>query len=191
MRTIKTNLYTFDELSNEAKQKAFDELRTNDWQLYHWQSENIASLKEFAKWIGADGQGDYSLSNSGGDRGEYVRITNVFLWDISGQELIDWIEEKRDFIKKFDCSFTGYCMDHEFISPFVNLLKWLDDTPESIKETLIRVAPHSLSDLVSAACNHFLQAVNTDAAWAYSDEGLKDFLEANEYEFLESGELHG
>ena len=47
MRTIETILYSFEELSEGAKQKAIEDWRNNT-QEYEWSSENRDTLEKFA-----------------------------------------------------------------------------------------------------------------------------------------------
>lgn len=58
-----------------------------------------------------------------------------------------------------DCPLTGVCWDHDII--------------EAIQEGSLQSA---------------LKSLHEDTEHLYSDEGLRDFLEANEYEFTEEGE---
>lgn len=82
--------YSFDELSDTAKQKAIDDYR-NSMSEFAWSDESIHSLKEFCK-VTRIVLRDYSL---GLDRGNYIRwsysLDNCALTDIKGLRLRTWL----------------------------------------------------------------------------------------------------
>ena len=88
MRTKTINCYTFDELSDEAKDNVKDNLCTE----YVWMNEAIESLKAFADEIG-------------------VTITNYSIdAGCSAHSYIRW--QGTPHSKFIPQSLTGYCMDY-------------------------------------------------------------------------------
>jgi hypothetical protein len=110
MRQKVINIYSFDELSKEAKENALKHQRYN--QEYFWGWEAIKSVEAFAQLIG-------------------VKITNYN---------IDWLSPNTSYFKYDDTNInkelyidvntelTGYCMDY-------TLLKAWNET-KSVNQTL-------------------------------------------------------
>jgi len=73
----------------------------------------------------------------------------------------EYDEATADRLVPENCPLTGACWDHDLIAAL------------------------QAGDVDSA-----LNAVHNQGDWLYSDEGLAEFCEANEYEFLASGEFY-
>ena len=139
--------------------------RVFDWIRSHWHDlgdfalqEMVNSLRAFASHIGA--RLDYSISISP-DRGEFIRFD------------VDSSEKSR--FKGIDlsgnCPLTGMCYDEDIL--------------DAIRES----TPYdSLSDILGDVEYRVLKTLHNEGEYIYSNEGLKEMCEANEYEFLESGE---
>jgi hypothetical protein len=137
-----------------------------DWIRDHWHDlgdfalqEMVESLEAFAAHIGA--YVDYSLSIAP-DRGEFVRFITE--------------SDKKNMFKGLDlsgnCPLTGMCYDEDI----------LDAIREAKPED-------SLSDILADIEYRVLKTLHDEGRYIYSDEGLREMCEANEYEFLESGEM--
>lgn len=108
MKTI--NIYSFDELSKEAKQSAIEYQRQR--QDFFWADESVESLEAFAELIGLD----------------------IPSWEI------DWLNPrlsniqyddthlKKDLNIPMDTELTGYCLDYTLFR------EW--NYTKSVKETL-------------------------------------------------------
>lgn len=114
MRIIETKVYTFDELSDQAKEKAIDKLREMLSYEYFWANDALASLKAFADEIG-------------------IHITDYSIdWGCSGRSYIKYSGNHNGrFIKK---DLTGYCMDYPLINEWNKtrdidsaISSWLND----------------------------------------------------------------
>jgi hypothetical protein len=137
-----------------------------DWIRDHWHDlgdfalqEMVESLEAFAAHIGA--YVDYSLSIAP-DRGEFVRFITE--------------SDKKNMFKGLDlsgnCPLTGMCYDEDI----------LDAIREAKPED-------SLSDILADIEYRVLKTLHDEGRYIYSEEGLREMCEANEYEFLESGEM--
>lgn len=107
MRVKQIELFTFEELDDDAKETARDYARDNWHDLaQHYVDDMIASLTALQKEVG--GKLDYSLSVVP-DRGEFC-------------ELKDFNEEKlKELVKKKDdCPLTGVCYDIDIIEALAN-----------------------------------------------------------------------
>lgn len=89
MRILETKVYTFDELSDEAKEKALDIFRYRE---YDWAEDAISTLKQFFKEIGC------TLNNFRIDWANH----NASYAQYSGTPIDEDIEEY----------FTGYSLDY-------------------------------------------------------------------------------
>ena len=89
MRVIETKVYTFDELSQEAKEKAIERFRYKE---YAWAEDSINSLEQFFEEIGC-------------------KLINYSIdWLFSKYCHVKYTGEPIDAdIKEY---FTGYCMDY-------------------------------------------------------------------------------
>lgn len=196
MRTETRNIYTFEELSEEAKQKAIEEYRNNNTEIF-WQDETLESLKALFDNCSGVKLKDYSL-------GEYhswitVEFTNEEAENFSGKRALAWIENnllsniripensftmngtrrklaqygqyyRAGLIKP--CPFTGYCTDDDF----------LDDLIKEVKDG---------SDLKTAfegLATTYQKIINNEIEYQNSEEYISEQLTENEYEFTEEGE---
>jgi hypothetical protein len=61
---------------------------------------------------------------------------------------------------------------------------------EDILDAIREAKPEdSLSDILADIEYRVLKTLHDEGRYIYSDEGLREMCEANEYEFLESGEM--
>jgi len=96
----------------------------------------------------------------------YLQTTHDYSVCITGDrgeflKLGEFDRSLLDDLKAEDCPLTGMHYDHDFI----NAVK---------------------SDELETA----LSALHANGEYIYSDEGLQDMCEANEYEFLENGKIY-
>lgn len=146
--------------SHPYPEKAFDWIRDNWHDLGDFcLQEIVESLKAFADHIGA--KVDYAISIVP-DRGEYIRF------NCEG--------DLREVLKSLDlsgnCPFTGMCYDETILDAFRDC-----NGDESLRDVLRDVEYRVLKDL------------HSEGEYIYSDEGLRELCEANEYEFEENGKL--
>lgn len=90
MKTIKVNVFQFDELDQEAKEKAMDELHLTDE--YPWANDSLESLKKFAEILGIKIV-DYSID-----------------WYHPSRSKVKWKGHPADiFLPEY---LTGFCHDY-------------------------------------------------------------------------------
>ena len=158
-RIIETKVYTIESHPNPGK--VYDWIRNNWYDLTQYDVEEaIASLKAFAKFIGA--KLDYAISASP-VRGEYV----TFNFEYAEMTLAD--------IGHIDvsgnCPFTGVFYDEVILDAF------RDESNGKCLETILNDVEHRI-----------LKHIHDETDYLYADESLRDMCEANEYEFTEDGE---
>ena len=203
MRTlvITKNLYTFDELSDEAKENALDYIRER--YDFAWDSDNAETVKAIAEkcgwewdWYSYDGirytisydinDGDVEelsgaramayISNNYIDRAakpKYYWLNHV--WHCDGRK--NWERKSKIWYRIDDCPFTGYYLDYCFAEA------WRDWKKNLSKYSTVK----EFADLVA---EYLSRDWTADNEYQISDEGIREYIEANEYEFTEDGSLY-
>lgn len=172
--THKILSYTIDE--HPDKEAVYDWIRSNWHDLGdHILQEYIDSLKGFCRAF------DLELKNwSIGifpDRGEFIDIrVNDELEEIVDIRLYKYVVNNFAEYLAGDCPFTGVCYDEDLVDPIRDFLK---------KPALD--AGYTWQDLVNDCAHNLLKTLHAEGEYTYSDEGLKELCEANEYEFYEDG----
>ncbi len=199
MRTETRNIYTFNELSKEAKEKAIEQYRKDHCQdEIFWANETLDSLKGLFKNCDGVSLKDYSL----GEYNSYIKIsfTNEEAENLSGKRAFAWIENnllsniripensfslngtrrklaqygqyyRAGMIKP--CPFTGYCADDDFLASLLNDIK--DGT--------------DLKTAFEGLATEYQKIINDEIEYQNSDEYISEQLEINDYEFDEEGNL--
>ena len=110
MKTINVNLYQFDELTDEAKEKARDWWRNGD--CFAWESESMKSIYTFVNAFGVKLDG-YEV-----DAYSYDYRTNAENEHFRGRKLADFT---RDYMP------TGYILDCHLWETFYDTFKSTGD----------------------------------------------------------------
>ena len=204
MRTITNtfNVFRFDELSDEAKEKALDNFRyIND---FAWQDEMINSIKAIAKamncrasWYSYDGiaydvsfdsYSEEDIENLKGKRA-YAYIFNNFLFPnrsfktywlnhiIHCDGRKNWCRKSKLFFGWDDCPFTGYCADCCFIEAW---REWVEGFNKN----------STVGDFILGVANRLGDEWTNDNQYQMSDEYIKEMFNINDYEFLEDGTVY-
>jgi hypothetical protein len=201
MRTKTVTLYKFAELSETAKQKAYDNWLAGD-RNNPWANENINTLFAFKKIFPITlGHNDLTqFSFAGDDEIEQLRGQRLanYIWNNYKSQIykgryystsMKKIKVDKEhpagltYTKRYSriqldncCVLTGYCMDDEILNPIYTFLNKPD---ENI----------TFGELMQKCIDNFKDAVEKDDEYSYSMEFFMDEAEANDYEFTENGEL--
>lgn len=160
-RTIETTVYTIEEHPN--KEAVYDWIRENWHDLGDYAIQDaIESLKGFAEHIGASL--DYSVSIVP-DRGENIGFS--FSYE---EPTLSEVMEGLDL--SGDCPFTGVCYDENILDAF----RCADKSD-------------SLASVLEDVEYNVLKTLHSEGDYIYSDEGLFEMCQANEYEFKGNGEI--
>jgi hypothetical protein len=195
MKTKTINIYSFNELSNEAKDHAIQQYRESNTEIF-WADETIESLKGLFKNCSCVSLKDWSL----GESNSWIRVsfTNDEVEELSGKRAMAWVENHllsniripcnsfalngtRKKLAQYGsyyhagmikpCPFTGYCADDDF----------LDDLIKEIKSgTDLKTAFEGLATV-------YQKIINNEIEYQNSEEYITERFEANEYEFDEEG----
>jgi hypothetical protein len=198
MRTATIKVYKVDELSEKAKEKAFNDFCcTSD---YFSASENESTLKEFENLFPIKvKQWEY------GFQGSYINyeFTDDEIEELSGIRLLKYLynnywtdlfkgkyyskgryidgkytykSRRSKAIFEHCCVLTGYCIDDDILDPIYNFLK----KPE---------AHITFNDLMDDCLQSWIKACENDYEAYFSMESFEDMAQANEWEFKENGEM--
>jgi hypothetical protein len=195
MKTKIINIYSFNELSDEAKEHAIQEYRERNTDIF-WADETIASLKglfdncngirlknwslgEYNSWIRVDFDREETEELSG--KRAWAWIENNLLCNIripenslsingTRRELAQYGKYYRSGMIK-PCPFTGYCADDAY----------LDSLLKDIKEGC------DLKTAFEGLATTYQKIINGEIEYQNSEEYIAEHMEANEYEFDEEG----
>ena len=202
MKTIEIQVYTFDELSEEAKEVARNWRRSGGIDSQFYADEIIESAKKFADIFGLRFGRRYSDLQWG-------YLEDSFLRQLSGVRLATylWNNHKKDLFKgKYyslwsktevsykhykegypvlkqrrskilldnSCVLTGVCYDDDILKPFYDFMKRPD------KYTTFEY-------LLEEVENAIEKCFNDVEDWVNSDEYIDETIRANEYEFTQDG----
>lgn len=188
MKTKVINLYSFSELSEEAKERAIEHYRYSERDYFF--DDEIESIIKGLDFFGFKTM-DYSVDYSSAARSSFsITNTNEFDEDnLIGVRLWKWLKNQKGSIipaygEKYkykdvyesSCPFTGYYMDEVLLDTFRNFLK----SPNSRK---------SLNDLIEEAIEACLYAIQQDYEYQNTDEYIKEELENMGEVFNEDGSL--
>ena len=215
MKTIQVNILTFEELTEEAKRTAINQYRVQGPDASHIYDEAHDSVKEFNKifgtkegnrsWLDVDTSHidddvlelsgvrlrTYILNNFGSDifRPKYLkhgilrkekpthhRMRKAKILNTGPNKGLYMVSYYSNINTSCECPLTGVCYDHSLLNPF---LKFIAKPDKSTFEDLITDAFHELKkDLEDEE-----DSMNTD-------EYIIEQIEANDYEFTETGERY-
>lgn len=156
--TVTRVIKSFDELTDDEKDKVIEVNFENAWHFEHSLQERIETLEAFASRLG--GKLDYSISCVP-DRGEYIEIENT-IYDEGARDIFQ--DRVREFIEdEKDCPLTGVCYD------------------EDLRDSLKKYYPDF--QCISYALKDYLNAIHKEYEYTLSHEYIGELCEANEYEF--------
>lgn len=175
--------YTIDEHPNPDA--CIEYVRENWHDLYSWQQENADSLIAFASqfslsapyWeVGLWGH-SYATASVHEDLAE---MSGVRLWKyLHNSGLLTFTSPRsgeRAPLLDLPCPFTGYSMDNFLLDP--------------IREFLVQPDSRTFQELIDECLAVWVSEYIKDWEYAYSDDAIREHLEANEYQFTETGEFY-
>jgi hypothetical protein len=172
MRTYEAKAYTFDELSDQAKDAAKQDYFSGAG--YSWSEDALASLKAFAEAFDAK-LSDYQIDwfNCTYSSAEFSAP------EMSRREVGRRLRALGTYDKKTlrghgECKLTGYCSD--------------EDALDGMRKAYF-AGESDLGELLQEGFWSWLKAAQADAEYQYSDEAFLESCKANDYEFDESGHM--
>jgi len=187
MRTIEQEVYSFDELSEGAKERAVTDY-WNERPGYAWERENLDSLKKFydvfsslvksgnRNWSDVCIIGDDNVMELSGIRAA------TYLWNNYKDDLYEgkyYYKGGRSRHSKIqlmhDCVLTGYYMDEEILEPIYEFLKKPDQ--------------RTIEDIMQECVESWRIASEKDYEYQQTQAWFAETAEANDWEFTEDGKF--
>jgi len=192
MRTIETTVYEFNELSDQAKQKALDSLRDID---HDWHEYVIDMVKEIASMIGIDEPTIYYSGFSSQGDGACFEGTYVYkkgaLKTIKREfptmtDLHKIVEALQSLQSKHSYSLTATVKHagHYYHEMCTNIYIYKNDSNTSSIEIT-----QTLSELMRDFMRWIYRTLEKEYEYQTSDEAVRENILANEYEFYADGSV--
>ena len=189
MKIKEIKVYEFHELSSESQDQAIEYFANKIDFSSFWSMDYKNTLDKFCDIF------DVKLRDWNIDTYSYdYRISSIPDTEISGLKLYKLIQNsfwdslyskkifyKNDKKRKSKIlleqnDITGFCADYAILEPIYDYIK---------KPNL----KYNYKDLIELCLDSFFSYWLNDIEYQYSSENIKEFIEINDYEFLESGEL--
>jgi hypothetical protein len=213
MKTIELKLYSFSELSDEAKQNAIENYRSKGYEP-NWTQENTDTVKAFYNVFPIEQYGrDWTNFRINANHDEINDFSGIrlakYIWNNYKDQLFKGkyysgfngvqdkpIRHKRLKVNEIktgsnkgkfghyyhsaitldnSCVLTGYSIDDDILQPVYEFLEKPDNT--------------TFEELIQDCLNAWQKAVESDEEYQNSDEYIAEYFEANNYEFIEDGEI--
>ena len=170
MRTVRTKIYKFNELSNEAKQKAIEKYRNTDYGDYQIAWDNT---KEDAHEIGLK---ITELSEYKNNKGEFLFSAAEIAQNIFNNhgKMCETYKTAEKFISEWQPIFNNY-MDE----------KHEDYESNESENTLQELEDYFLHSLLEDYRSMYFN----DIEHQNSDEYISETIEVNDYEFMADGKM--
>lgn len=174
MRTVATNVYSYFELSDEAKEKAYnDYCYTMDYPYHHEFEKVLDSLEGLIGMTVHNWEYDmynfhFKLEIDDDEKAfmQGVQLSNYLLTNY-----LEYMEDTKEL--------TGYFLDYCF---FAKMKKMLQEVWENPSITFYQVINECIVGLFEGLCD--------DIQEFYSIGQFEELTEINEWEYLENGELY-
>lgn len=174
MRTVETKVYNFDELTDGAKIEALAKIREQYDTTFNME-EVLSTLEKAAEHFSMRvmdyGIGTYNRNFIEIDTEGYMNLTNA-----DKNELVNWLNENIQSGSDGSCLFTGVIYDCFFFDYFMN--DGVEVTFNNLHNEVVNGINYAMEKGVESIENEF-----------EDDEYIASFIEANEYEFTEDGQL--
>lgn len=184
MRTKRINLYKFSELSEAAKAKAIEKLHDINVD-YDWSEFTLDEMSERLAELGFnDAKVMYSGFWSQGDGACFTCSSIDFNKFLDGKY--------KEYAEDLTCSITHSWRYYFATSTTVNLEKNYYPSREDqkeIPEDIFLAIEKDIENERERLGNEFYRELEEEYEYQTSKEAITETIEANEYEFLESGEM--
>lgn len=171
MKTIKTNLYEFSELSEDAKQSAINSMRdinvSHDWWDFIYEDAAQIGLKITS----------FDLDRNRHADGEFVLSACEVAQNIfnSHGETCETYKTAKEFMNEWQPVFDGY----------------MDESGENYESAesenrIIEIEENFLNDILE----DYSIMLQHESEYLQSDEAIIETIEANDYDFTENGKLY-
>lgn len=173
MKTIRTKVYQFSELSAKAKQYATE--KNAETAEYFWSDDAIKSLEGFAEHFGAK-LGRYEIDWTGSFSHSFATFNTDGI-DFEDEELKQMVLAMGSYDAETlrgdgECVFTGYSAD--------------EDAADGARKAYFE-GERDIDTILQAGFKTWLKAAMDDYKYQLSEEAFNEHCEANEYYFTKDG----
>lgn len=184
MRTIRTKVYKFEELSNDAKVVAIENYRNQDNDFGTWAVDDCALFEPTQEELDLIGfTGEILIENTresiyfDTDRNSFLDCAIAMV--ITDDDLfLKWLGIDRNLEGLGDITFNIFTSGYRNANTTVDF----DDYP-SMYDNLIENATKKFNSHIQNVLNRII----ADIDYRFTDEAIIQDIEANEYEFLYNG----
>lgn len=171
MREVTTKIYTFNDLSKEAQDYAYE----NFWARteYPWHGESMDTLNAFTDLF------NFMVYDWGYDSiMAYHRESHPeHYYEIMGRNARQWFKKHKGVIYSQNCPLTGYCLDEDALKP---IRQFIEQTERN----------DSVADVLNECIGELFRAIVADVEYYYCFESFAESCGANAYEFTETGDIY-
>lgn len=191
MHTISVNVYSYNELSEKAKERAINYFK--DSGIFYYQDDAINTIKAIAKALNCE----YDYYSYDGIYYKVEFISNSEIEELQGKRAYSYIVNNyiipnlkfKTYYRKCnrrisnifsifdDCLFTGYYLDMAFNEAWKNWKKSFN-SKSKVKDFLHMVETELGSEW------------SIDNEYQMKDENIIEQIEINDYEFYENGDVY-
>lgn len=185
MKTIRTKVYQFNELSESAQSTAISNFINLEREFF-WGDEWMQSLKQGLEFYGFELGNRYSIdySSASGSYAPVISNHDNNIEDLSGVRLWKYLQNNYStYFCKYDkkqkptldgnCPFTGYCGDENFLEPIREFIK----KPSNI----------TFSELMEECVFNTLKGCEQDHDYQNSEEYAREELLQSEEQYTKDG----
>lgn len=185
MKTISINIYSFNELSQESKQKAIENVRNSYYEyndFIEWAIDDCTLLEppyKDLKTLFGDNYNFPLLKNNRKvycslDRNRYIDISNAM--EVTNDfQFLTWLGLNSELIDK-----VGYKIGTDSIDIY---------SYEDLSESEIEVIENAVKKFKDH-CQTVLNRIEENYEYRFTDEAIIEDIEANEFDFLIDGTIY-
>jgi len=195
MRIIETEAYTFDELSDDAKEKAIEKFREEKYEylnLNFFYEDCVYQLEELGF---VNPRVLYSLGHCQGDglsfsADEYSKLEDLYIEELGkGKEkTAELLAENSVFVCGGNKGHYCYASTDDIDLYIHNYSSGINTGCENINEVVENVL-HKLEDIYIDLCSQLEKQGYDEIEYQQSDECIIEDIQCNEYEFTKDGKL--
>jgi len=191
MRTIETKVYSFNELSEEAKENAINNTRDLDHDFAYWAVDDCSLFEPKERDLEVLLGKDYSFPLFKNNRKdiyfEFDRCTflecHKAIEITNDAHFFKWLNIPKRLANKVD--YNIHTSNYRNSSTTIEFSHYKQNDFTDIEQDYLGQAIEKFESHIK----HVLNRIKTDIEYRYSDEGIIDTIECNDYEFTDNGEL--
>jgi hypothetical protein len=199
MRVIETKVYTFDELSEETKEKVIEKNRYVNVDISEWyyfvydvfkhQYSNLFEITNIY-FSGFYSQGDGAMFEYGGITDKLIDefISQLQLSTLRKKIVKEAIHFSGSGTHKGNYNHERSCSHSIYVESQYDLETYHNNIQEFIYNIQIDFE-YFIEEKYIELCGELYQSLNDEYEWYTSDKAIKEHFIENEYEFTEKGEL--